>query len=271
MEKTAPGLRNELAGFYRTANGYSDRQHAHTEAAYREYIDFIRRFVHADSLLLDLGCATGTSSFLLVREGYKVIGADISDASMRRAKDKMIAGLDFTCADILRLPFKDEAFDCVSLFLVIEHIPDIPALLEEMIRLVKPQGKVIILSPNLLSPFNALVPLWDSARGRRANFLFGVDGFWDVIRLSLRNTFALLRKKFSSSPSFNYRIPVLENRFDFVADNDAVYLSCPLDFKRYFENKDNMRIVNYQGYGKIGRILPDFATGIYFAAKKIAR
>ena len=182
-----------------------------------------------------------------------------------------LAGLNFTCADILRLPFKDETFDCVALFLVIEHIPDIPELLEEMVRLIKPQGRVIILSPNLLSPFNALLPLWDSLRGKRANFLFGVESFWGIIRISVRNALALLRKKFSLSPSFHYRVPVLENRFDFIADNDAVYLSCPIDLKRYFENKDNMKIINYQGYGKIGRVLPDFSTGIHFAAEKIAR
>ena len=110
----SPFMRDELACFYRRADGYSDRQNAHTEASYSEYIDFIRRFVQPNSLILDLGCATGISSSLLAREGYRVTGADISDASMRRAKEKRLAGLNFTCADILRLPFKDETFDCVA-------------------------------------------------------------------------------------------------------------------------------------------------------------
>ena len=81
MKKTAPDLRKELACFYRTADGYSDRQHAHTETAYSEYINFIRRFVPSYSRVLDLGCATGMSSCLLAQKGYKVTGADISDAA----------------------------------------------------------------------------------------------------------------------------------------------------------------------------------------------
>ena len=69
MKETGTGIRSKLASFYRAAGGYSDRQHAHTEASYREYIDFIYRFVRPNSLLLDLGCATGMSSFLLAAKG----------------------------------------------------------------------------------------------------------------------------------------------------------------------------------------------------------
>lgn len=206
---------------------------------------------------------------LLSREGFEVVGLDLSPIFIKRAKKKEAQNLKFVCADILRIPFKDEVFDSVSIFLVIEHIPDIPRVLKEMHRITKLGGRINILSPNLLSPFNILLPLLDSLFGKKTNFLFGVKDLIGIVKLFFKNTALLIKKMFTQRVDFTYRIPVLDNRIDFIADNDAVYLACPVDFKHYFKNPEYFRIINYQGYGKIGKILPDFSTGIHLSIEKL--
>lgn len=135
--------------------------------------------------------------------------------------------------------------------------------------MTKRGGRIIILSPNLLSPFNILLPLLDCLLGKKANFLFGVDNFGGMIKLLCRHTGLLIKKKFHRTAEFTYRKPILENRVDFIADNDAVYLACPIDFKRYFNKLKDTKIENYQGYGRIGKIFPDLATGIHLTVRKL--
>jgi len=267
-EKVSVETKNIISNFYRKADKYADRLDLHGELAYKEYVEFVKRFVAQNSTILDLGCGTGLPSLLLAKEAYRVIGMDISPVFVERAKIKERDNLKFTCGDILNIPFKDMTFDCVAIFLVIEHVPDIPAALDEMLRITKPGGKIIILSPNLLSPFNILYPLIDSLFGKKVNFMFGVNNPWKIGLLLVKNTLLLLKKEFCTKATFNYRKPVLENRVDFIADNDSVYLACPVDFKHYFQEIKTAKIINYQGFGKIGKIFPDFSTGIHIVIKK---
>ncbi len=267
--KLSIDTKNELAGYYRGADKYSERLESHSASAYAEYIEFVKRFIPAEAKLMDAGCGTGLPAFLLAKNGYDVIGIDLSSSSIKRAQARERANLKFFCADSLKIPFKNEIFDCVATFLVIEHIPDIPQFIEEMLRVTKHGGRIIILSPNLLSPFNILLPLLDSILCKKANFLFGVDSFWGMIKLLCRHTGLLIKKKLCCNPEFTYRQPILENRVDFIADNDSVYLACPIDFKRYFEKMKGTKIENYQGYGRIGKIFPDLATGIHLAVRKL--
>jgi SAM-dependent methyltransferase len=169
-----------------------------------------------------------------------------------------------SCADARRLPYKDATFDGVICFQVIEHVNDIPCVLREMMRVARPGGRIIILSPNLLSPFNVIMPFLE--RGKNTH-LFGKRKKKDALRLLFSHTRLLAGKLFSSRAHFSYRTPVLENRVDFIADNDAVYLSCPVDFKRFFKSQHGARLLCYQACGRIGRFLPDFSTGVYIVAE----
>lgn len=67
-----------------------------------------------------------------------------------------------------RLPFDDATFDCVVCMEVIEHIADQPHLLAEAARVLKPGGRAIVTTPNVLNInarlrylFNGTIPLFD--------------------------------------------------------------------------------------------------------------
>lgn len=255
--------------YYRSADKYAERLDAHQESAYSEYTDFVMRFVKPPGRVLDLGCGTGISTMLISRQGYRAVGVDISGFCIGRASKRKDRNMECVCANILALPFADNSFDAAGIFLVIEHIPDIPRLLGEMIRVTRKGGRILILSPNLLSPFNIILPLVAGLRKQPAPYLFGIKNIPYSCVLAMRHTWWLLRKKFRRRAVFLYRKPVLENRVDFIADNDAVYLSCPVDFRKYFGRHPRMKMIHYQGYGRAGRVLPDFSTGIYVVAEKI--
>lgn len=118
-DKPAEDIKNELYGYYRRADKYSERLESHSESAYAEYIEFVKRFIPAKAKIMDLGCGTGLPAFLLAKAEYEVIGIDLNISSIKKARFREYANLKFFCADSLKIPFKNETFDCVSTFLVI--------------------------------------------------------------------------------------------------------------------------------------------------------
>jgi 2-polyprenyl-3-methyl-5-hydroxy-6-metoxy-1,4-benzoquinol methylase len=75
--------------------------------------DFIENEINFDRSLriLDVGCGTGRHSIELTKRGYSVIGIDLSESQLARAKEKAAAQnlqIDFRRHDARKLPFKSE-------------------------------------------------------------------------------------------------------------------------------------------------------------------
>lgn len=90
---------------------------------------------------LDVGCG---SSVILPSLG-QVIGLDISMAKLRFARKW---GLPLVRASANRLPFADESFDCVVCSQVIEHMPIDCQPLGELVRVLKPNGTLVVGTPD---------------------------------------------------------------------------------------------------------------------------
>ncbi len=269
MKELPARVRQELIHFYQTAAGYGARVDAHDERAYQEYVSFIRRFAGKEDRALDLGCGTGLSTFMLSKELRDVVGVDISLIFIKIAQEKHQApNIEFKCADILNLPFADGSFDIVSSFLTLEHIYDVAGALSEMVRVAKPGGLVIVLAPNLLSPFNEVYNLIDAFSLKKNRLRWQKrHSPWKSVYLAIYKAALLLSKKLSREVNFIYCLPILEDRFDLIPDNDVVYLSNPIDLKRWF-TKNGLKIVKYQHETRWGSIFPSFATGIHIVARK---
>lgn len=79
----------------------------------------------AGKLLLDIGCSWGRWSISAARNGWHVVGIDPSLGAIvaaRRAFDEK--NVMFVCGDTRFLPFKDETFDCVFSYSVIQHFSE---------------------------------------------------------------------------------------------------------------------------------------------------
>jgi len=96
--------------------------------------------------VLDVGCGTGLHLELYALSGCRISGIDLSSAMLEIARKRLGDEADLREADAIELPFEDGAFKVVlaSLFLH-EHPPETRlAILEEMKRVMKPDGRMLI-------------------------------------------------------------------------------------------------------------------------------
>lgn len=107
--------------------------------------------------VLDVGTGTGDLAFLLaerVGPAGAVIGLDISEKMLniareklhrKREKDSNLPQVSFVTGDALNLPFPGDYFDCVTTGFTLRNVSDIILAVREMVRVVKPGGRVVCL------------------------------------------------------------------------------------------------------------------------------
>ena len=107
--------------------------------------------------ILDYGSATCEMSEWLAWEEYDVTAIDISydllAFSKKRDKSRR---LKYACMDCEELAFKDESFDKIICFEILHHLPNPEKGIEEMYRILKGGGRILISEPNALSPARRL-------------------------------------------------------------------------------------------------------------------
>lgn len=117
-----------------------------------EYV--IRNYMPAESAVLDLGCGAGRTTSHIFENGCKVVGVDISETLIARAK-KDYPEIDFRVMDARKMDFKDGVFDAV--FFSFNGIDNLLSLTErekaisEIRRVLKPGGYFIYSSHNSLA------------------------------------------------------------------------------------------------------------------------
>lgn len=115
---------------------------------------------------LELGCGTGeVAAYLAAERGYFALGVDVDpeQISLAQSRHGTRAGLDFAEADATRLDYPSASFDLVVSQNVFHHIPDWPAVVSEISRVLRPGGHVLWLD---LTPSKALVLLLQPLRSR---------------------------------------------------------------------------------------------------------
>lgn len=101
----------------------------------------------------DLGCGNDSTLELLSRVGFKnIIGVD-QLTNINNSKNKKITFVNSEIINYLK-NCKEESFDMITIFDVVEHISlnSIEILLKNIYRVLKPNGSVVIQSPNGSSP-----------------------------------------------------------------------------------------------------------------------
>lgn len=119
------------------------------------------------SKVLDLGCAFGFGTRLLLPR-YRAYGHDLSGSYIERARRAVPAAV-FTQGPANDVPYPDDFFDAVLLLDVLEHVPDERALIDEVARVLRPGGQLVVSVPNrgLLAKLDSL-NLYQSLMGSRA-------------------------------------------------------------------------------------------------------
>jgi ubiquinone/menaquinone biosynthesis C-methylase UbiE len=107
--------------------------------------------------LLDMGCGIGKVDTLLAPHVQRLVGADVSEASLRQARVRN-PQLEYQGFDGRTLPFADQSFDAAFLICVLHHVPQGQriSLLQETLRVVRPKGLVLIYEHNPINPLTRL-------------------------------------------------------------------------------------------------------------------
>ena len=104
-----------------------------------------------DRDVLDIACGEGYGSSLVAAVARKVIGVDIDDVSIRHAASRYPApNLSFRVGSATAIPLDDRSIDVVVSFETLEHLREQREMLSECVRVLRPDGRLLISSPNKL-------------------------------------------------------------------------------------------------------------------------
>lgn len=98
--------------------------------------------------VLDVGCGNGYVLSKYAQEGADVYGVDITEKGIELCNKRFellgISG-NFQVANAEELPFADETFDCVCSMGVLHHVPDTQKAVREIYRVLKKDGRLIVM------------------------------------------------------------------------------------------------------------------------------
>jgi len=146
-------------------------------------------------LILDVGVGTGLE-LPMFDPTVSVVGVDLSEPMLRRAqsraaREKLLQVAGLCVMDATRLAFADAFFDAVVAPYVLTVAPDPAAMLEELARVVKPGGEVVLVNHvGAESGPVAWVEAWlgknAHSLGWRPEFPWAILGDWIGARPGLR-------------------------------------------------------------------------------------
>lgn len=148
---------NELGSYYKSDEyiSHSNTKKGFINSCYqtiRKYtlikkLRLISKFYRTGNLL-DIGCGTGEFLETCKRAKWNVLGIEPDESARRMAIDNF--SLDVRPEQDLK-NLKDESFDIITMWHVLEHVPDLKGRIKELRRLLKPKGLIIIAVPNCSS------------------------------------------------------------------------------------------------------------------------
>jgi len=126
------------------ADKLKDRYFRDEDHPYRLFERRVRGLLRPEHTLLDVGCGSTAPVLRNFREACaRLVGIDVVDL------DVEIPGIELYRADLARIPLPDSSIDVVMARSVMEHIEDPAAVYRELVRVLRPGGRLVFLTPNL--------------------------------------------------------------------------------------------------------------------------
>jgi ubiquinone/menaquinone biosynthesis C-methylase UbiE len=171
---------NETAGNYNTSDDGK-----FVAGMYDVLVDEIQKY--ESGKILDVGCGNGNLFTMLPEGKYELHGVDFSENMITEARRNCQSRASFSVADAERLPFDDDTFDIIVCNASFHHYIHPNAVLEEMHRVLKDGGKVLIGDPYIPTGIRGVMNLFlrfsDSGD-------YHVYGFGEMENLFSENGFA---------------------------------------------------------------------------------
>ena len=161
-QKTLQTIKDDLNSTLTKTRGIGNytfkwyKHHAKSLGGFDEFVDWMKKVVDACDLegagtILDLGSGYSEHSYVLSRLGNKVIAVEprkvylsIMKELSKKKGDKII----FMVGDSMKLGLKDSSVDVVYLNETISHMRDFEGSMKEIVRVLKPKGRVVVMDTN---------------------------------------------------------------------------------------------------------------------------
>lgn len=180
-------------------------------------------FIPEGSRILDVACGRAANCvWLLDRSQY--FGSDISFRGLRHVQRK---GLNLVCADAEALPFVDHSFDAVLSTYALEHSVNPVQMLREMVRVVRPGGRVVLLGPT-----------WDFPFWYPNSLLTPARSFFWRLRYTLKRLIAQAIAQLGGPSPFMIIDKPDAFTQPFIYDSDAVYVAWSFEVIRQLRSWD---------------------------------
>ncbi len=133
------------------------REHVRAAASVPGEYDFLRQYLPEEGRILEIGCGEGSNMEVLARPGRRFVGCDLSRLALGMAQAAAPAdgSQQFICGEGEALPFQSGTFDGAMAISVMEHLPQPQQVLNEMARVLRPGGLMLLLSPQYGGPLGA--------------------------------------------------------------------------------------------------------------------
>ena len=125
--------------------GFEDSPRIKNMLLIMDKLDFHRKNI------LDIGCYDGTLLSLIKNRDNNFYGLEASDYGVEKCLKRGINTRQFFFDGSEKLPYGDNFFDAIIVGEIIEHIFDTDFFLEEIKRILKPGGKMLLSTPNVAS------------------------------------------------------------------------------------------------------------------------
>ncbi len=131
--------------FFSSAAGRWDRLRAEIFGA-ASYLQALPGLLDESWVVGDLGCGTGQVAAALAPFVAKVVAVDRSGEMLQTARRRLrdFANVDVRRGELEALPLDNDALDAATLLLVLHHVPDPGAALQEAARVLVPGGRLLI-------------------------------------------------------------------------------------------------------------------------------
>jgi len=117
------------------------------EITFAKQLKLINKFKPRKGKLLDIGTAGGSFLYVAKKNGWDVHGVEPNKWMAKWGKKHY--GIDIKPGDIFANKYPDNYFDVVTLWDVLEHVPDAAKTLDEVNRILKPKGLLVVNYPDI--------------------------------------------------------------------------------------------------------------------------
>lgn len=138
---------------------------------------------------LEFGCGSGFVSSMIAQAGWRVTAVDLEPANIEDARHRVVEAILGDAVTVAR-SIRERSFGLITMMELIEHLDeaDRPALLLEARRLIAPSGRLLLTTPNRMSP-DGLTGYYfsEKIRGRKYKA-------WDDTHQRIYSSFEILKQ-----------------------------------------------------------------------------